>query len=139
MCENTVMGKILGIDFGTKYIGLAISDDTHSFSTPLTSLTKRKGLSEAGTVAKHIEKEGLKIDRLVVGNPLGLAGKPTRVAKLVTEFANELSSLTCIPYTLWEETGTSQLAGKLNPKQDNHAKAAQLILQEYLDFLHTGI
>lgn len=133
------MGKILGIDFGTKNIGLAISDLTHDISSPLTTLTKQKGRSEAEIVAKYIQSQELQIDRFIIGNPLGMEGKPTRVARLVSQFASELSSLTGRPHTLWEETGTSQLADKLNSKQDNHAKAAQLILQEYLDFLHTGI
>lgn len=132
------MGLIIGIDHGTKHIGVAVSDETELLSTPTTTLSVTKRRSPADLVAKYVENYGQKVDRIVVGIPYGSKGQPTKQGNLIVEFAKDLETKTGIPVILWDETGTSLLAPPTTKKHDLHAQAASLILQGYLDFQRQG-
>jgi putative Holliday junction resolvase len=131
------MSRTLGIDWGTKNIGLAISDETHLVASPLITLHSERNRTVAEIVAKFIKTNASDISQLIIGNPLGLDGKPTQKSKEVRQFAEELKQITGLPYTLWNETGTSILAESSNG--DIHNQAARLILQEFLDFKRSGV
>src|SRR5437588_714091 len=135
------MGKILGIDFGTKYLGLAISDETKSIAEPLPTLRALRNRNQAEVVILAIKKYDLEL--LVIGYPSGLNEKPTRMKKEMDTYTQELSQKLGIGYKLWNETYTSYQAGpkKMSTKKidNSHSEAARIILQEYLDFIKTGI
>lgn len=131
------MSRTLGIDYGTKNIGLAISDETGLIAALLTTLHSERNRTIAEIVAKFIKTKAQDVSHLVIGNPLGLDGKPTKKSKEVTAFAKELSDLTNLSFTLWNETGTSLQSE--STKDDIHNESARLILQEFLDFKRSGI
>lgn len=137
MRKLLIMSRVLGIDYGTKNIGIAISDETQLIASPFTTLHSERNRSIAEIVSKFIKDETPDITHLVIGNPLGIGGKPTKKSKEVESFAQELNKLINIPFTLWNETGTSLESE--SKKEGIHNESARLILQEYLDFKRSGI
>lgn len=103
---------ILGIDYGPKNIGLAISEGF--IAEPLKTA---HSLSE---VKKIIDD--LKIKKIIVGISEGKSQKQAE------EFGNDLKNMLGLPVEFVDETLTSYEAG-----EKNHSKAAAIILQRYLD------
>lgn len=123
------MIKYLGIDYGLAHIGLATSE--HMLATPLSSVKNDAKL--VNHLRDIIAREG--IDVVVCGIPEG------RLAPIIEDFANKLEATIGIKVLLHQETLSTQEAtqklreagasrGKL---KDDHAYAACLILEDYLD------
>lgn len=128
------MTVFLGIDYGSKRIGLALGNDETKLAQPLTTLdgsnsTYWQELEQ--TITTHGVAE------LVVGLPRGLDGGETDQTRAARFFAVELASLK-LPIHLQDEAGTSELARqrighKLATKGQIDAEAAAIILQDYLN------
>lgn len=132
--------KYLGIDYGTKRIGLAISDDGGSVAFPLTTI--EAGSSALSEVAELAQKNGAQ--KIVLGEPRDLAGQRNAVMESADQFKVDLENLTGLPIEYEREFFTSAMAArqftpeeksrKANPSQEKlDASAAALILQSYLD------
>jgi putative Holliday junction resolvase len=138
--------RFLGIDFGTKRIGIALSDEGGTLAFPKEIVTNdQNALSK---IAEIIKAED--VTEIVVGESVDLAGKPNPVAKLAEEFVATLSKLN-LPIHKQQEFLTSVEARKAGEtkvnlhKSEAHSKikelrsekvdasAAALILQRYLD------
>jgi putative transcription antitermination factor YqgF len=131
--------KILAIDYGTKHVGVATNDDTGTLAIPLTTLIVGRKTNLELVAELAIEKQ---IELFLIGLPTGLDGKPTKISQEVENFARNLSELTGIPHKFWNETNTSVQAAQRFKDDKNiasHSEAARIMLQEYLDFLKTGI
>ncbi len=124
----------MAIDFGTRNSGLAISDAGQALAFPLTTITASKPDQMIRRIQKEIALQQ-PIDLIIVGAPLGLAGKPTKMSKAAHTFAQTLTLVTKISHLLWDETYTSQIAQNAPGTGSNHEQAARIILQEYLDHL----
>ncbi len=133
------MGRIMGIDYGQKRVGLAVSDPLRIFAIPLETVTVDK---VTGFLRKYNEDQP--IDMFVVGYPRNLDNTPAQNASRVTAFVTHLRrTFPQIPVTLADERFTSKMAfqamidGGLK-KKDRRDKAtidkvsAVIILQEYL-------
>jgi putative Holliday junction resolvase len=132
--------KYLGIDYGTKRIGLALSDADGRVAFPhsvapadLTALT---------AIDRLCKESG--VGALVVGESRDLSGKPNPLQEDIDEFARDLGALTGLPVHFEREFFTSALAARhLAPEEKTRkahpshekldASAAALILQSYLD------
>jgi putative Holliday junction resolvase len=134
--------KLLGVDFGTKRIGLAVSDEGGRIAFPKVVLPNDKEFFKKVSVL--IKEEN--IFEIVVGDPTNLDGKANPVSKLTEDFIIALAEHTKLPIYKEKEFFTSYEAhgrkGKEmnNARQDTFAKpkdldasAAALILQRYLD------
>lgn len=139
------MGKIVGIDFGLKRIGLAISDERKSFALPLEPVSGHKDPSISSQTIKKVLEEKGPIEQIVVGLPLHLSGKESELSELARLFATTLEKTTEIPVVLFDERLTSRLADNmLKEKGLNRKKrktqvdslSATLILQGFLDRLN---
>ena len=83
--------KVLGIDYGTKRIGLAISDGLKMISVPIDTIEAKKKLADTVTYLKEYLKERLDgIESIVIGLPLHLNGKESDMSKVVREFGSAL-------------------------------------------------
>ena len=137
--------RLLGLDLGTKTIGLALSDPKHSIATPLKTIQRTKftnDMREMGQVIKDYEVGGY-----VLGWPLNMDGSPGPRCDAVRSFADEMSkSLGGDPWiALWDERlSTSTVEdflvesvdmSRTKRKQVIDKLAAQHILQGALDFL----
>lgn len=132
--------RSLGIDFGEKRIGLAISDPEGRLAVPLVTLERRNDRSALRQIAEIAQREG--VGRLVLGEPVDLEGARGPFAERVRRFGERLAAMTGLPLELVGETLTSaEAAGRLrqagigsrrNPERID-AVAAQILLQEALD------
>lgn len=135
--------RVLGIDFGDRRIGLALSDPTRTIATPLETVTRRAGkrmpLARLEALAREHE-----VVRLVVGLPLDLQGEETPWCAEVRAAGDELARRLDVPVDYMDERLTSVRAERavrgvgLRKSQREEkgridAAAAQLILQSWLD------
>lgn len=124
------MTKYLGIDYGLSHIGLAVSE--HTLATPLHSISNDVSLYDR--LDTIIKEQG--ITHIVCGLPEG------QLAPIISKFADHLRDQTGITVILHEETlSTKEAQFKLvqagaskSKRRDDHAYAACLILEDYLEF-----
>ena len=121
--------KILGIDYGTKRVGLAISDETQTLARELNILSPKEfwwGIKDL------IETEA--IERIVIGLPLNMSGGSTLSTEAAQKFSDELQErFPEIPLEFMDERLSSVMAESMGRKKDVDSLAAQIILQNYLD------
>jgi len=134
------MDRIIGIDFGRKRTGLAVSDPLGIFASALDTVPAAKIIEY---LKKYAEKET--ITRFVIGYPMNLNGRPSEAAADVDAFLPILKkSFPEVPVTLEDERFTSVLAHramidggmKASQRRDKSSVdkiSAAIILQGYLD------
>lgn len=126
------MSRILAVDPGDVRIGLAVSDPTNTISRPLETF---KHVSRQEDAA-HIHATALQLEAgsIVVGvayDEHGAIGPQARKSLRLIEALEELCSM---PIIAWDESGSTQAAGRGNSKDDVlDARAAAFILQDYLN------
>ena len=122
------MKNIIAIDYGERYIGLALKKDS------ITSPYAYKVLdSKSIDVVDEIKQTLLehKIDEIVIGYPIGLNAHKTRMSNVVDEFIeNDLKSIANIPIHKIDERMTSKLTNDHSVRNDD--LAALEILKSYL-------
>jgi putative holliday junction resolvase len=122
--------KYLGIDYGSKRIGLAVSDETESFAFPLSVLNNTEEvIKEISRIC--LEKE---IGQIVVGESRNFEMKENDIMKEITFFCQKLTAETKLPIAMHPEFLTSSEAERLQGKNEMlDASAAAIILKSYLD------
>jgi len=134
---------VLGIDFGERRIGLALSDPTGTIAGPLETVQRRAGKRPPLTRLEEIARDR-EVSRLVVGLPLDLRGKETPWCREVRAMGDELARRLGVPISYVDERLTSVRANKAvrslglkktqrEEKARVDAAAAALILQSWLD------
>lgn len=131
--------RCLGIDYGTKRVGLAHGDEI-GVATPLPALTDAEESARWAKLGEVIKQR--RITDLVLGYPYNMDGSVGFKAKEVDAFAAKLKAAFGLPVHLVDETLTSSEAESSIAKKDRRAvrgsgtidsRAACLILQDYLD------
>jgi len=137
---------VLGIDYGARRIGLALSDATATLASPWRLLQRPP--SEAATLRVMVDEirtlagEDDGLEAVVVGWPRRLDGSPTDQTPLVEAFANALRSHIDMPVILQDERLSSHEAESRLARRESDwrkrkamidAAAAAIILQDYLD------
>ena len=131
------MSRCLGIDYGSKRVGLALSDPLGITARPL-DVVARASLNDR--VAELVASED--VGTIVVGLPTGLSGEEGDSAVAARELGEELRELTGLPVVYVDERLTSRIAEssllesgmKRRERRENVDKvAAAVILQSYLD------
>lgn len=134
--------RLAGLDVGTKTIGIATSDFSHSISTPLLTIERKKLATDIAQLKKTIEKE--EIGALVIGWPVNMDGTEGPKCQSVMQFIKNISSGIELPFALWDERMSTQavtrtmLAADLSRarrKELVDKMAATYILQGALDAL----
>jgi putative holliday junction resolvase len=134
------MGRIIAIDYGTKRIGLAVTDPMQMFASPLVTVSPAEF---DGFIDEYLKKE--EVDEFVIGYPLQMNNQPSEVVRYINPFIKKLKKR--YPeknILLADERFTSQMAfqAMLNggvKKKDRHDKSmidkisASIILQSFLD------
>lgn len=134
------MDRIIGIDYGRKRIGIAVSDPLRIFASPLETVQSAKIIEYLKSYSA-----GERIVRFVVGYPINMNGKPSEAAADVDIFLKQLAkAFPEVPVTLEDERFTSVLAHramidggmKASDRRDKASVdkiSAAIILQGYLD------
>jgi putative Holliday junction resolvase len=130
----------LGIDFGDRKIGLAVSDQLQITAQPLTNY-RRKTEQEDGDYFKRLVIE-YEISEVIVGLPLRMDGSSGTRAEKTRDFARWLEHVLDLPIRLWDERLTTKQANQILSQQKMSRKAkkdaedqvsAMIILAAYLD------
>jgi putative Holliday junction resolvase len=136
----TARTRILGIDYGSVRIGLAVSDPDRKIAFPLATYTRHSRNADATYLLELIEQE--EIGALVVGLPVHLSGREGQKAGEARAFGKwlaEVSGLSVVfadeRFTTVEAESALLTAGLTNKKRKERRDrvAAQIILQTYLD------
>jgi len=135
--------RVLGVDFGEKRVGLAVSDPTGTVATPLETLKRRTGKRAPIAEMERIGKS-LGVEHVVVGLPLDLKGEENSWCQEVRDVGVRLGERLGVGVSFVDERLTSVRAQRAVrasglPKHQRELKervdaaAAQLILQAWLD------
>ena len=93
--------RLLGLDVGTKTIGMALSDVTRSVATPFDTIRRSKFTADAKTIREVVEKN--QVGALVIGFPLNLDGSEGPRAQSTRAFARNLAAHVTVPMVFWDE------------------------------------
>jgi putative Holliday junction resolvase len=134
--------RLMGLDLGTKTIGVATSDLTRQIATPVTTITRTKFTPDATELLAIAAKENVGV--LVVGLPINMDGTEGPRAQATRAFARNLAKLTPLAIVFWDERlSTAAVERMLIDADTSRAKrdkvvdklAAAWILQAALDAL----
>ena len=140
-----VSGRILAIDYGSRRMGLAVSDPLGITAQGLETLERKNKRADFGRLERTIRE--YQVHEIVLGNPLRMSGEEGAQSQKVAEFAEELRRRFQIPVHLWDERLTSAEANRLLREAELSIKkraqavdrmAAVLILQSFLQSRSIG-
>ena len=135
--------RLIGLDLGSKRIGVSICDDKQLIATPLKTIN-RNTLNELISDLKSIIDEN-NIKGIIIGNPLNMDGSSGRSAQSVKDTSQKIEENINIPICLWDErlstVGAFNLSSQLDINVSKREKkidenAAAFILQGAIDFLN---
>ncbi|HMK40875.1 MAG TPA: Holliday junction resolvase RuvX [Methyloceanibacter sp.] len=93
--------RLLGLDVGTKTIGLALSDVTRSIATPYDTIRRTKFTIDAKALASIVDK--MEVGALIIGLPINLDGSEGPRAQSTRAFARNLGKHIAVPMAFWDE------------------------------------
>jgi putative Holliday junction resolvase len=138
--------RVLGLDLGSKTIGLAISDSGLAVASPLETIRRRKFTADAEALVALVAERS--VGGLVLGLPKNMDGSEGPRAQSTRQFATNLLEKIDIPIALWDERlSTAEVERVLIDEADMTRKrrgevvdkmAAAVILQNFLDFLRNA-
>jgi len=132
--------RILSIDPGRKYIGLAISDSTGTIANPFATICHRSYKEDASSILMVAEE--YKVEEIVIGISFEDTGEMNFAGRLSTRLGEAIKSISKLPIVFWDEAFTTQEArtarikmGSKKKKRSGHldSLAAVVLLQSYLD------
>ena len=135
--------RLIGLDLGSKRIGVSICDEKQLIATPLKTIN-RNTLSELISELKVIIDEN-NIKGIIIGNPLNMDGSSGKSAQSVKDTSQKIEENINIPICLWDErlstVGAFNLSSQLDINVSKREKkidenAAAFILQGAIDFLN---
>ena len=135
-------GRILGLDLGTKTIGMAISNSSWTIASPVDTIRRKKFTLDVAEMLAFPEKE--LVAGLVIGMPLNMDGSEGPRAQATRAFIRNLQPLCDLPVLYWDERLSSYAAEQAMLEADMSRKkrarnidqiAASIILQGCLDRL----
>ena len=141
--KHTNKVRFIGLDLGSKRIGVSICDERQSIATPFKTINKTN-TNELIDQLKVIIKEN-NIGGIIVGNPVNMDGSIGRSAQSVNDVASNISKSIDLPVILWDErlstVGAFNLSSLLDVNVSKRVKtidqnAAAFILQGAIDFLN---
>lgn len=133
-------GGLVGLDLGTRTIGLAVSDGLRQIASPLMTLKRVKFTQDAAAILDLAGERALA--GIVLGLPLNMDGSEGPRAQSTRAFARNLERLTPLPIGFWDERLTTVAAERMmvdlgmKPEQRKariDEVAASIILQDFLD------
>lgn len=138
--------RVLGVDYGRKRIGLALSDASGTLARPWQTIPRTGNPSQVARalagVVETLERQDEAVAAIVLGLPRRLNGQPTDQTRTVEQLSTELRAVMTIPVILQDERLTSHEAEAVLAQREKDwrkrkalvdAMAAAVILQDYLD------
>ena len=135
--------RIIGLDLGTKRIGVSICDQNQSIATPFKTIIKKDTKQFINEIMEIVDENDVKA--IIIGNPINMDGSQGKSSQSVKDIANNISKSINLPICLWDErlstvgafNLSSQLDINVSKREKNIDKnAAAFILQGALDYLN---
>ncbi len=135
--------RLIGLDLGSKRIGVSICDEKQLIATPLKTIIKNSQKELIEKLKEIIDENDIK--GIIIGNPLNMDGSFSRSAQSVKDTAQNIEKNVNIPICLWDErlstVGAFNLSSQLDVNVSKREKkidenAAAFILQGAIDFLN---
>ena len=138
----TKKSRLLGLDLGSKRIGVAICDDRQSIATPFRIIYKESAtqfINELSLIVKENNIEGI-----IVGNPINMDGSMGASSQSIKDVCKNILVKIDVPLCLWDErlstVGAFNLSSQLDVNVSNKVKnidknAAAFILQGAIDYI----
>ena len=141
--KQTSKTRLIGLDLGSKRIGISICDEKQSIATPFKTIN-RINTSELVNELKEIIREN-NIKGIVIGNPINMDGTSGSSTQSVKDISTNISQFIDLPVFLWDErlstVGAFNLSSQLDVNISKKIKkidenAATFILQGAIDYLN---
>ena len=135
--------RLIGLDLGSKRIGIGICDENHKIATPFKTINKTN-LDDFVKQLKEIIKEN-NIKGIIIGNPINMDGSFGKSSQSVKDIVINLEKFIDVPFSLWDErlstVGAFNISSQLDinvskREKDIDKNAAAFILQGALDYLN---
>ncbi|MBD1161224.1 Holliday junction resolvase RuvX [Pelagibacterales bacterium SAG-MED15] len=135
--------RLLGLDLGSKRIGISICDENQSVATPLKTLNKTTNDNLINELKALINENNIKA--IIVGDPINMDGSHGKSSHSVKSIATNISKAIKVPICLWDErlstVGAFNLSSDLDVNVSKRLKnidqnAAAFILQGAIDYLN---
>ncbi len=118
--------RLLGLDVGTKTVGMALSDVTRTVATPYDTIRRTKFTADAKTIRQVVETN--RVGALVIGLPLNLDGSEGPRAQSTRAFARNLAAHIQVPIAFWDERlSTAAVERHLIEADASRKRRAQVI------------
>ena len=129
--------RLMGLDVGTKTIGLALSDTRRVIATPLETIRRRRFREDMARLLSLIDTNG--VGGLVIGLPLTLAGAGGPRTQSVRQFSRNLLAFRDLPVAFWDERlSTAAVERELIGMDVSRAKRAEVIDEHAAIFILQG-
>lgn len=129
--------RVIGLDLGTKTIGLALSDLGRRIATPLETIRRRKFSLDAAELLAICEKHA--IAGMILGLPLNMDGSEGPRAQATRAFVRNLAPMTTIPLAYWDERlSTTAVTRTLLEADTSRAKRAEVVDKMAASFILQG-
>ena len=134
--------RIIGLDLGTKRIGVSICDENQSIATPFKTLIKKDTKQFINEIKEIVDENDVKA--IIIGNPINMDGSQGKSSQSVKDIANNISKSINLPICLWDErlstVGAFKISSQLDinvskREKDIDKNAATFILQGAIDYL----
>ena len=135
--------RLIGLDLGSKRIGIGICDENHKIATPFKTVIKTNLDDFIKQLKEIIEENNIK--GIIVGNPVNMDGSFGKSSQSVKDTVINLEKFIDIPFSLWDErlstVGAFNISSQLDinvskREEDIDKNAAAFILQGALDYLN---
>ena len=141
--KQSETSRLVGLDLGSKRIGVSICDEKQSIATPFKTINKTNTNDLIQELKKIINEYNIK--GIIIGNPINMDGSFGRSAQSVNDVSNNIDQAIDIDVCLWDErlstVGAFNLSSQLDVnvtkrKKNIDQNAAAFILQGAIDFLN---
>ena len=141
--KQSETSRLIGLDLGSKRIGVSICDEKQSIATPFKTINKTNTNELIDELKKLIEEYNIK--GIVIGNPINMDGTLGRSSQSVNDVSNNIDKAIDIDVCLWDErlstVGAFNISSQLDinvskREKDIDKNAAAFILQGALDYLN---
>ena len=135
--------RLIGLDLGSKRIGVSICDENQTIATPFKTLFKKNSNHLINEIKEIVDENDIKA--IIIGNPINMDGSASKSSQSVKDIANNISKSINIPICLWDErlstVGAFNISSQLDinvtkRKKDIDKNAAAFILQGAIDYLN---
>ena len=135
--------RLIGLDLGSKRIGISICDEKQSVATPFKTIN-RTSINDLASQLKEIINEN-NIKGIIIGNPINMDGSFGKSSQSVRDTSNNIAKLIDLPICLWDErfstVGAFNISSQLDVnvtkrEKDIDKNAAAFILQGAIDYLN---